>query len=227
VRGGYGSAEVLPLLDPDVVRASRAAFIGYSDLTAIHAWLNTVVGITSIHGPMIEGRLARGADAVDLASFTASLATQPVGALEPAGLEVLRGGEAAGVLYGGTITQILASFGTPFEFAPPAGHILFLDEVGERPYRLRRMLTQLKQSGRLAEAAALVFGQMPRCDEPGGAPTARATIADAIADFEGPVLYGFPSGHSTTPLVTIPFGVGARVLARERPALVIEEAAAG
>jgi muramoyltetrapeptide carboxypeptidase LdcA involved in peptidoglycan recycling len=89
------------------------------------------------------------------------------------------------------------------------------------------MLTQWRFSGWLAEAVAIVFGQLPRCDEPNGAVTARDAIADALQDFPGPVLLGFPSGHTTTPLVTLPFGVEARVVATpERPRLVIEEAAA-
>jgi muramoyltetrapeptide carboxypeptidase len=227
IRGGYGSAEVLPYLDPAAVRGARTAFVGYSDLTAVHSWLNGHVGVASVHGPMIDDRISRGASRVDVAAFLGSLSTEPLGELAPEGLEALRAGEAIGALAGGTLTQLLASFGTAFEFSPPPGHVLFLDEVGERPYRLHRMLTQWRLSGRLSNAAAIVFGQLPRCDEPGGTPTARSVIADALADFPGPVLFGFPSGHTTTPLVSLPFGVQARVVAGARPALVLDEAAAG
>ena len=73
-------------------------------------------------------------------------------------------------LLGGTLTQLLASLGTPFAFAPPHGYVLFLDEVGERPYRLDRMVTQLRQTGLLARAGAVVIGELPKCDEPGGRP---------------------------------------------------------
>ena len=129
------------------------------------------------------------------------------------------------MLLGGTLTQLLASFGTPFAFAPPQGFVLFLDEVGERPYRLDRMVTQLAQSGVLARAAAVVIGELPRCDEPSGDPTARAVMADLFADFPGPVLLGFPSGHTVTPAMTLPFGVQARVIGGSRPRLIIEEPA--
>jgi muramoyltetrapeptide carboxypeptidase len=129
-------------------------------------------------------------------------------------------------LFGGTLTQLLASLSTPFEFRPPAGHVLFLDEVGERPYRLHRMLTQLRLSGRLASASAVVFGQWPRCDEPGGTVTARAVIKDVLDGFPGPVLFGFPSGHTTQALISLPLGVRARVVAHGTPALVVEESAA-
>ena len=129
------------------------------------------------------------------------------------------------MLLGGTLTQLLASLGTPYAFDPPTGHVLFLDEVGERPYRLDRMVTQLKQTGLLARAAAVVIGELPRCDEPSGDPTARAVMADLFAGFPGPVLIGFPSGHTSGPAMTLPFGVAARVIGGATPRLVIEESA--
>jgi muramoyltetrapeptide carboxypeptidase len=148
-----------------------------------------------------------------------------MGDLSSLGLETLRQGEVSGVLLGGTLTQLLASLATPFAFDPPPGHVLFLDEVGERPYRLDRMVTQLRQTGLLARAAAVVIGELPQCDEPSGDPTARAVMADLFADFPGPVLIGFPSGHTIGPAMTLPFGVSCRVIAGSRPHLVIEEAA--
>ena len=227
VRGGYGSAETLPWLDAAALRRSRTAFVGYSDVTSVHAFLNCHVRLTSVHGAMIAGRIAAGPGAYDMPSWLGSLSETPVGELAPEGVEVIRSGEVVGPLFGGTLTQIAASLGTPYEFLAPPGHVLFLEEVGERPYRLRRSLTQLRQSGRLASVAAVVFGQLPRCDEPGGAVTARAVIAELFAEFPGPVLFGFPSGHTTTPMLSLPLGVETRVVARDRPRLVLLEAAAG
>ena len=129
------------------------------------------------------------------------------------------------MLLGGTLTQLVASLGTPFAFAPPQGYVLFLDEVSERPYRLDRMVTQLTQAGLLARASAVVIGELPRCDEPSGDPTARAAMADLFADFPGPVLIGFPSGHTAGAAMTLPLGVTARVVAGARPRLIIEESA--
>ena len=103
------------------------------------------------------------------------------------------------MLVGGTLTQLVASLGTPYAFDPPAGSILFLDEVAERPYRLDRMLTQLRLSGLLARASAIVFNSLPRCDEPGGSPTAKDTVRRVLSDFRGPILYGLPSGHTDGP----------------------------
>ena len=228
VRGGYGSAELLPWLDAAALRRSRTAFVGYSDLTALHAFLGSHVRLASVHGAMVEGRLAAGVPAYDDRTFLGSLSAAPLGEIAPDGLEVLKHGEVTGPLFGGTLTQIVASLGTPYEFLAPEGHVLFLEDVGERPYRLRRMMTQLRQSGRLSGAKAIVFGQMLRCDEPGGSVTARDVLADNLADFPGPVLFGFPSGHVSTSLISIPFGVDVQVIATrsDRPALVFRESAA-
>jgi muramoyltetrapeptide carboxypeptidase len=225
IRGGYGSVHVLPLLDLDEIRRTRTALVGYSDLTSVHGYLASHA-IASVHGPMIDGRLARGIVAYDEASFLTSLSAHALGEVAPDGLEAIHGGEARGVLCGGTLTQLLASFGTPFEFRPPAGHVLFVDEVNERPFRLHRMLTQWRLAGRFAHASAVVFGQLPGCDEPGGSVTARDVAGECLRDFPGPVLWGFPSGHTRTPLVSLPFGVSARVVAGGAPKLVLEEAAA-
>jgi len=226
VRGGYGCAQLLPLLDRDEVRRACKPFIGYSDLTSILTFLTLGCGVVAFHGPMLDRRLSRGAEGYDADSFTKALCRrEPMGELAPPGLESIHGGETAGPLLGGTLTQLLASMGTPFAFAPPPGSVLFLDEVGERPYRLDRMVTQLRQAGLLSRAAAIVIGELPKCDEPEGGPTARAVMADLFADFPGPVVIGFPSGHTSGPAMTLPFGVNARVLSGPRPRLVIEEAA--
>jgi muramoyltetrapeptide carboxypeptidase len=226
VRGGYGSAQVLPLLDREAAAAGRKPFIGYSDLTSILTFLTCDAGLIAFHGPTVAGRLHRGGDGYDRRTFLDALCrTEPMGELAPPGLETLRAGEATGELFGGTLTQILASFGTPWAFQPPAGYALFLDEIGERPYRLDRMVTQLRQSGMLARAAAVVIGELPKCDEPGGDLTARSVMAELFADFPGPVLIGFPSGHTEGPAMTLPFGVRCRVVGGRAPKLVIEEAA--
>jgi muramoyltetrapeptide carboxypeptidase len=150
---------------------------------------------------------------------------EPLGELAPAGLESIRDGEAAGTLLGGTLTQLLASLGTPFAFDPPQGFVLFLDEVGERPYRLDREVTQLQQTGLLSRAVAVVIGELPNCDEPSGDLTGRGVMRDLFSGFPGPVLVGFPSGHTAGPAMTLPFGVNCRVISGNRPRVVIEESA--
>jgi muramoyltetrapeptide carboxypeptidase len=175
---------------------------------------------------MIEGRLARGPEGYDRDALLRVVATPlPAGQLPADGLETFKGGEAAGPIFGGTLTQLAASLGTPWAFQPPAGHILFLEDVSERPYRLDRLVTQLRQAGILARAAGVVLGTFPRCDEPGGTPTAREVLADLLADVRGPVVFGLPVGHVDGPALTLPIGVRARVIGGPAPAVIIEEAA--
>jgi muramoyltetrapeptide carboxypeptidase len=226
VRGGYGSVHLLPLLDPALIAGPPKAFIGYSDNTSLLSWLTLEGRVVTFHGPMLEGRLARGEAGYDRDTLLRSLCrAEPVGEITHPQLEVLHSGEAAGMLIGGTMSLLCASLGTPYAFDPPNGCILFLEDVAEPPYRLDRMLTQLYLSGILSRASALVFGEMPRCDDPNGTHTAREVIEELTAGFRGPVLYGLPSGHTDGATLTLPFGVEARVIAGPQPALVIEESA--
>ncbi len=223
VRGGYGSVHILPLLDQRRIDEHPKLFIGYSDNTSILSWLTCQCGIAALHGPMIEGRLAGGAG-YDERSFLELLSGGRGLELAPEGVTVLRAGDARGSLFGGTITQLVASLGTPFPFDPPDGCVLFLEEVNERPYRIDRMLTQLALSGVLTKARALVFGEMRGCDEPGGGVTALDAIARTTSHFAGPIVVGFPSGHTTGPVWTLPLGVVVAVLTHPKPVIVIEEA---
>jgi muramoyltetrapeptide carboxypeptidase len=227
VRGGYGSMQILPLLDRTEIRATPKAFIGYSDNTSLLTYLTTGCGIVAFHGPMLEGRFARGDAGYDFATFShALMRAEAAGAVTHPAVETIKRGEAAGVLLGGTLTQLVSSLGTPFAFDPPREHILFVDEVGERPYRIDRMLTQLRQAGLLSRASGIVFGELPRCDEPGGSgPLVRTIVADVLADIPGPILFGLHSGHTDGVCLTLPFGVRAHVVASNAPELVIEEAA--
>ena len=225
-RGGYGSVHLLPLLNATEIRAHAKVFVGYSDNTSLLTWFNQACGLVAFHGPMIEGRFARGADGYDRDSFLRAVTrAQPIGEVPLDGVESLAAGEVRGRLVGGTLTQLVASLGTPFAFDPPPGCVLFLDDVAERPYRLDRMLTQLRLSGILGRAAGIVFNALPRCDEPGGSLTARDTVRLVLADFPGPILYGLPSGHTDGPTLTLPFGVTARVVSGAHPSFIIEEAA--
>jgi muramoyltetrapeptide carboxypeptidase len=225
MRGGYGSVQLLPLLDPDVMRRGHKVFVGYSDISTL-LWFHLRHGLICFHGPMIERRLAAGAAAYDRRSFLAAVQEPaPVGELAPPGLVALKPGEASGVLVGGTLTQMTSSLGTPWAFDPPTGCLLFIEDVGERPYRIDRMLTQLTQAGILSRASGLIMGELPSCDEPGGDPCIRDVLIDFFEHFPGPVLFGFPSGHTSGPTWTLPLGVRARIVTSPAPALIIEEAA--
>ena len=224
-RGGYGSAQLLPLLDASEAAASRTPFIGSSDLTSLLTFLTLRCGTAAFHGPMVV-TLGRGTDGYDRRSLVdALMRARPLGELCTDGCETLVRGEVRGLLLGGTLSQILASLGTPFAFDPPAGHVLLLDETGERPYRLDRMLTQLAQSGILARAGGVICAEFPHCDEPDGRLTARTVVSERLRGFPGPVVFGFPTGHTTRPMVTLPLGVEVTVTSEPRARVVVEESA--
>jgi muramoyltetrapeptide carboxypeptidase len=225
VRGGYGSIQLLPALEGWDPGQHPKLLIGYSDITTLLTWLTCLRGVAAVHGPMLEGRLAHGAEGYDESSFRQIVSGAGVGLeLRPPGFETLTEGAAAGPLFGGTMTQLCASLGTPYAFSPPEGCVLFLEDVNERPYRIDRMLTQLQLAGILDRASGVVFGEMRGCEEPGGALTARH-VAESLGEvFDGPVAYGFPSGHTSGPCWTLPLGV--RVSLRASAAsttLVLEE----
>jgi muramoyltetrapeptide carboxypeptidase len=223
-RGGYGSVELLPHFDGWRPQRHPKLFVGYSDNTSLLTWLTCHCGLTALHGPMIDGRLAKGEMGYDAASFLALAEGRGAGLdLAPGGLSALQVGDATGPLFGGTLTQLTASLGTPYAFDPPDGCILFIEDVNERPYRIHRMLTQLRLAGVLGKARGLVFGEMPGCDEPTGAPTAFDAVRASLTGFAGPVLCGFPSGHTTGPCWTLPLGVRVSVRTAPGAGVRIEE----
>ena len=226
-RGGYGSAQLLPLLHAAELGQQPKALVGCSDLTALLTFLTIRGGIVGFHGPMVVS-LADGRHGYDRGSLLGHLSRPlPFGALaEDDGIEVLQRGRARGCLLGGTLTQLVASLGTPFAFDPPPGFVLLLDDIGERPYRIDRMLTQLRQAGVLSRAAAVVCAEFPDCAEAGGHLDARAVLAGLRADVGGPMLFGVPTGHTVKrPMVTLPLGVEVTVEAGAAGRLIFEEAA--
>jgi muramoyltetrapeptide carboxypeptidase len=222
-RGGYGSVHLLPLLDSWRPEMNPKLFIAYSDNTSLMSWLGCQRGVTVLHGPTVD-RLGRGEAAYHRESLLQLAQGRGAGfELQPDGLVILKPGTAAGALFGGTLTLLTASLGTPYAFNPPPGCVLFIEDVNERPYRLDRMLTQLRLSGILAKATGLLFGEMRGCDEPGGKASALDAVRDATLDFEGPVVWGFPSGHTTGPCWTLPFGVQVTLTTSPRALIRVEE----
>ena len=225
-RGGYGSVELLPFLSIGAIRRNPKLLVGYSDITALLAFVTTRCRVAALHGPCVAAGLHGGPSGYDEATFLGALTrAEPLGVLPAPGLETLARGEAAGPLFGGNLTQLAASMGTPYAFDPPPGCLLFLEEVGERPYRIDRLLTQLKFARVFERARAVVFGECPGCDEPDGSAAARGVAADALRGFPGPVVWGLPAGHTRGPALTLPLGVRARVTAGPIPAVEILESA--
>lgn len=230
-RGGYGSNYLLDGLDLDLIAEAPKPFIGYSDLTAVHLWLLDQIHLPAFHGPMLSADFARP-DGVHLPSLQAALGGKPytVGAQE--GLRPLRPGRAGrpvrGTLYGGCLSILVSLLGTPFE-PQTEGKLLFLEDVGVKPYQVDRMLWQLRQAGKLEGVRGIVFGEMLGCVSPGAPPELLdEAILSALDDFAGPVAMGLRSGHVSRQNVTLTLGVEVELMVQEEARLhLIEPAVKG
>ncbi|MEX2270878.1 MAG: LD-carboxypeptidase [Vicinamibacterales bacterium] len=231
-RGGYGSVEILPFIDPAELAAAEKIICGYSDITSLLIFSVCHAGLVAFHGPMVARRLSLGDAGYDWISFKMALCDgDPMGEMKPDGLAVLKAGGAEGMLIGGTLTQIASGLGTPYGIRLDGPTILFLEDVRERPYKLRRMLTQLSLAGVFEHVTGIILGEMSDCDEPVSTTSglmelnARDVVAGFFADFPGPILAGFPSGHGSQPTWTLPFGVQAAMDTRDGGSLWIVEPA--
>ncbi len=186
-RGGYGLMRLLPRLAP----VTNKLVVGFSDVTALHAVL-AGAGLRSIHGPVVTqlGELPED----DVASLFSLLEGGTGAAMQ--GLDTL-GTDATveGHLVGGNIELVSSLVGTPWAYAL-RGNVLLLEEVGERPYRIDRQLTQLLLAGALDGVAAIVVGDLVQCSEAGG-PTALEVVTERLCGLRVPVLAGLPVGHGT------------------------------
>jgi len=225
-RGGWGSAELLPHLDRELIRANPKPFIGYSDHTSLHCWLRERANLVSFYGPMCAADFGR-ANGVDLASWNHALGGVESWSLGAAdGLRVLRAGTAEGVFDGGCLSIYAEAIGTPFAPHPVKG-VLFLEDIGVKPYQWDRMLLHLRYAGLFEGVQGIVFGNMRQCVGPEDEALLERAILHALADFAGPIAIGLRSGHVSAPNVTLPLGVRVRLdLAdAENPQLHFLEAA--
>lgn len=228
-RGGYGVMRILRLLDENALRANPKVFIGYSDLTALHMYLYRRFGWVTFHGPMAAKDLAGGEQHYDRQNLIAALMqTTPLGDIAPAPhasqLEMLHpgAGPVAGRLLGGCLSLLTAMLGTPDELET-RGAILFLEDIGVKPYALDRMFQQLRLAGKLDGVRGIVFGEMADCvqhAEQGY--TIQEALAEMTADLGIPVLFGLPSGHSVRGNLTLPLGVEARLDGRNATLTILE-----
>ena len=190
-RGGYGAQRIIPTLDLAAVRRQPKPVVGYSDATVIIAALIRA-GVVGIHGPMVAVDLARGLSPRSLGHLERVL-SDPSYLWEVEVPLSIRPGRATGRLLGGTLSVLATTLGTPY--APDLdGAVLFLEDVHEWPYRLDRLLTQLRQSGKLDRVAGVVFGTMASCRTLDGVSPVEV-IRDAFAGAPYPVGFGLPAGH--------------------------------
>lgn len=225
-RGGWGSAEILPLLDAKIFRDNPKPFIAYSDHSSLHTWLAQRCGLVTFHGPMVAADFSRGGG-VDAASWASVLtATAPWKLGEEAGLRILQQGSAKGVLRGGCLSILAESLGTPYAFAPKEATILFLEDIGHKPYQWDRQLQHLRYAGVLDSVTGIIFGDMAQCiATPPDAELIEQAIRHALRDFAGPIAIGLRSGHVHGANITLPFGVNVELdLAGRNPRLHFLEA---
>lgn len=211
-RGGYGCLELLDQLDPGFFKAQPKILMGASDITALLSFLTSRAELVCFHGPMVAQRLARGQGAYDEASLTKVLCRfEAPGLLPSPTTRVLHKGSAEGTLLGGCLSLMTSLVGTAY-LPNLNGAILFLEDTAVKPYQIDRMLTQLRLAGCLEGIRGLVFGEMPGCDQhPDQGYSLEELLTDLTVSFGVPVLFGFPSGHAVSPVVTLPFGVRARI----------------
>jgi muramoyltetrapeptide carboxypeptidase len=209
-RGGYGTAQILPLLDPAVLAANPTLVCGYSDVSPLLGFLVERCDMTALHGPMVASDLARTLGARSGARLRAHHGDPTTPWREPVG-EVLAPGRAAGRLVGGCLSSLVALLGTPYA-VETASRVLFLEDVAERPYRIDRMLTQLRLAGKLDDVAAVVLGSFADCHGRDEHDVVGAVFRDVFAGVPYPVVAGFPSGHLSENL-TLALGLPVEVCA--------------
>lgn len=204
-RGGYGTGRILSDLNLSPLRRDPKALVGYSDLTVLQAAADRALGLTTYYGPHVAELGDR--QAFDEASLWASLAGEGGGtSLDLPGGSVLRPGRARGRLFGGCLAVLVGLLGT--RFAPrPDGGILFWEDVNEEPYRIDRMIGQLRLAGVLERLRGMVVGRLVGCEpkDPQNALPLAEILTDHLRGTEFPVLVDFPAGHCAGKM-TLPLG---------------------
>lgn len=235
VRGGYGAAMLLDSLDYALIRRNPKIFLGYSDITALHLAIHRMAGLVTFHGPVVLSSLSDWT----LEHFRrAMFETKPLGRLSnpPESRPIrprhpwraVRPGRARGPLTGGNLTLVSTTLGTPYEIQTE-GRILFLEDIGEEPYSIDRMLTHLRLAGKLRGIRGLVWGECAACRprefQPGFESTFSTgeVVQHILGGLDVPVLSGLVIGHTDDQL-TLPLGVEAELDADAGTLTILETA---
>lgn len=228
LRGGYGTPKILEQLNYDMIAQNPKVFVGYSDITAIHIALNQKCNLITFHGPMVASNMISKLDEFTYDSFEKNIMNDNIigNIKNPEGenIESLVGGRAEGKLIGGNLALICATIGTPYEI-DTKDKVLFLEDIGEEPFRVDRMLTQLLLSGKLRDAKGIILGDWNNCeaDEPEESLSLMEVFEEILKPLKKPIIYNLRSGHCT-PMITLPFGVKVKLDADARE-VNIEEGA--
>lgn len=208
LRGGYGAHRILPMLDYAAIRENPKFFGGYSDITAFHIAFRQQCGLGTYHMVMPASDTLDGSDPYTLRFAKAMLFGERAEYDNPADTcrAVLNGGKAEGELCGGNLSLVAASLGTPWEI-DTRNKLLFLEDVGEKPYRIDSMLTQLRNAGKFAVCAGIILGQFTDCEapEPGESLALEQVFDDLIQPCGKPAIKNVLCGHCA-PTMSLPFG---------------------
>ena len=219
-RGGYGCTRLLPHIDYDLIRRNPKVFIGYSDITALHLAIHQMTGLVCFHGPVGGSDFTEYTVRHLKAILMEARGPYTIKTIESHGTvknpdlyqsQVLRSGRIRGPLFGGNLSLLAALAGTPFAF-DATGKLVFMEDIDEKPYRVDRMLTQLRQSAKLDKAAGFALGIFSGCiPEPGDESlTLAETISDRFGDLRRPAVYGLTFGHIANQC-TLPVGLEAEL----------------
>lgn len=212
IRGGYGAHRLLPLLDFDVIRAHPKRFLGYSDVTALHTAFNQSCGFITYHSIMPSTEL--DADEFSLGQLKRALFGSLAGPLENPNRQAMTAlvpGRASGVLCGGNLSLLAASLGTPWEI-DTRGKLLFLEDIGEKTYRIDGMLTQLRNAGKFEDCAGVILGAWTDCppEDPEKTLLLPEIFKELIVPAGKPTVMGLACGH-VLPTLSLPLGARAEL----------------
>ena len=227
-RGGYGANYLLQALDLEKIKNHPKIFLGYSDVTALLTYFADAAGLVTFHGPMVAKDWTHE-DGVEIDSWQAALsgtAAWDLNLQDPPSVSGLVEGSAEGILYGGCLSILVASLGTPYEIRT-SGTIFFVEDMAAKPYQVDRMLMQLKLAGKFNGVQGIVFGEMLDCVQTASqAYKLEDVVMRIVGELGVPVAYGVPSGHVTSRNMTLPIGVRAGLTVRDgQVSLKILEAA--
>ncbi|MEI6285108.1 MAG: LD-carboxypeptidase [Bacillota bacterium] len=227
-RGGYGAHRIVDKIDWKLLIDNPRLVIGYSDVTLLHLAIAKECGLVSILGPMVASDFAKGIDDFTLDIFlklvtqNKAIGTLPVPASES--VETLVGGIAEGELIGGNLSMLAAAVGTKYDF-DTTGKIFVLEDIGEEPYRIDRMLSQLKLAGKFDNVAGIILGDFNNCEVLGKPTlTMHQLVDEIIKPLQKPTIYNYQSGHCM-PMISLPLGVNARLDATSCELTLLEAAA--
>lgn len=232
-RGGYGCSRILPILDYNLIRQNPKVLIGYSDITALCSGIFNKTGLVCFHGPVAISTFndfSINYFNQVLLNPSPELLLTSIGDPQKKNHSIvsIRSGKASGALVGGNLSIVVSLIGTPFDINFE-GKIIFLEEIGEEPYRIDRMLTQMIESGKFEKAAGVALGVFEKCEpkeknaEFDYSFSLMEVLLDRLYNLGIPVIYGLSFGHITNKF-TLPVGINAELDVDSQTLKLLEQA---